>query len=59
MAEQGIIGSVFTVIVFLAFVGIVWWAFSKRNAKRFEEDAYLVFDDDEKEEVKKTRGQKS
>lgn len=57
MAGQDIIGSVFTVIVFLAFIGVVWWAFSKRNAKRFEEDAYLVFDDDEINTVKKTRSQ--
>ncbi|MBE1288288.1 cbb3-type cytochrome c oxidase subunit 3 [Alteromonas sp. LMIT006] len=45
--DQGIIGSIFTVIVFIAFIGVVYWAFSKRNKDRFEEAANLVFDDEE------------
>lgn len=45
--DQGIIGSIFTVIVFIAFIGVVYWAFSKRNKDRFDEAANLVFDDEE------------
>ena len=45
--DQGLIGSIFTVIVFIAFIGVVYWAFSKRNKDRFEEAANLVFDDEE------------
>lgn len=45
--DQGVIGSIFTVIVFVSFVGVVFWAFSGRNKKNFDEAANLVFDDEE------------
>lgn len=51
--DQGIVGSIFTVIVFVCFIGIVWWAFSSRNKKRFDEAANLPFADEEKEESRK------
>lgn len=35
-----------TVISFICFIGIVWWAYSKRNAARFEEAAQLPFEQD-------------
>ncbi|GLR70048.1 cbb3-type cytochrome oxidase subunit 3 [Agaribacter marinus] len=53
--DQGIIGSIFTVIVFVSFVGVVIWAFSSRNKDRFDEAANLVFDDDEDATNKKDR----
>ncbi|GAC29293.1 cbb3-type cytochrome oxidase subunit 3 [Brumicola pallidula] len=45
--DQGTIGSIFTVIVFVSFVGVCYWAFSSRNKKNFDEAANLVFDDEE------------
>lgn len=51
--DQGIVGSIFTVIVFICFIGIVWWAFSSRNKKRFDEAANLPFADEEKDESQK------
>lgn len=39
--------SIVTVLSLIAFLGIIWWAFSRRNAKRFEEDAKLPFEGDE------------
>jgi cytochrome c oxidase cbb3-type subunit 4 len=45
--DQGVIGSIFTVIVFVSFIGVVIWAFSSRNKKNFDEAANLVFDDEE------------
>jgi cytochrome c oxidase cbb3-type subunit 4 len=51
--DQGIIGSIFTVIVFVIFIGIVVWAFSSKNKKKFDEAANLVFADEEKEKSKK------
>ena len=50
--NQAIIGSIFTVIVFIAFIGVLYWAFSSRNKARFDEDASLVFDDEEKKIIK-------
>lgn len=38
--------SIFTVISFLTFVGIVAWAWSKRNKAEFEEAARLPFNED-------------
>ena len=51
--DQGTIGSIFTVIVFVSFVGICYWAFSSRNKKSFDEAANLVFDDEEKKNLNK------
>ena len=38
--------SIVTVISLLTFVGIVVWAWSKRNQSSFEEAAQLPFNDD-------------
>lgn len=38
--------SIVTVISLLTFVGIVAWAWSKRNQSRFEEAAQLPFNED-------------
>ncbi len=39
--------SIVTVVLFVVFIGIIWWAFSRRNKKRFEQDAMLPFEGDE------------
>lgn len=36
-----------TIFVFLAFIGICWWAFSPKRRKRFETDAQLPFADED------------
>ena len=51
--DQGIAGSIFTVVVFVCFIGVVWWAFSGRNKKRFDEAANLPFADEVKEKSQK------
>jgi cytochrome c oxidase cbb3-type subunit IV len=38
--------SIVTVVSLLAFVGIVVWAWSKRNRANFDEAAQLPFKDD-------------
>ncbi|MDD1780723.1 cbb3-type cytochrome c oxidase subunit 3 [Enterovibrio sp. ZSDZ35] len=45
--------SIWTLVIFLAFVGIVLWAYSSRRKKEFDEAANLVFADEE-ESPKKT-----
>lgn len=35
-----------TVCSLVAFIGVIWWAFSARRKGRFEEDANLPFADD-------------
>ncbi len=38
--------GVSTLLALLAFLGVVWWAYSGKNKERFEEDALLPFADD-------------
>ncbi|WJG07607.1 CcoQ/FixQ family Cbb3-type cytochrome c oxidase assembly chaperone [Aliiglaciecola sp. LCG003] len=44
--DYGTAGSIFTVVVFVCFIGIVWWAYSSRTKARFDEAQNLVFDDE-------------
>ena len=57
--DQGVIGSIFTVIVFVSFIGIVLWAFSSRNKKNFDEAANLVFADEVDKKNVKNKKQES
>ncbi len=38
--------SIWTLILFISFIGIVFWAYSSRRKNDFEEAANLVFDDE-------------
>jgi cytochrome c oxidase cbb3-type subunit 4 len=44
--DAGFIGSVMTVLFFLIFVAIVWWAYHKGNKQKFEDAANLPFRED-------------
>lgn len=44
--DYAISGSIYTVVVFVSFIGIVWWAFSKKSKHRFDEAEMLIFDDE-------------
>lgn len=57
--DYGTIGSIFTVVVFVSFIGVVLWAFSKNRKAGFEEAANLVFDDEPKRPVKKKNQESS
>lgn len=39
-------GSIYTVIVFVSFIGIVLWAYSKKSKANFDEAEKLIFDDE-------------
>lgn len=45
--DQGVVGSIYTVIVFVAFIGAVWWAFNSKNKNKFDDAANIIFEDDE------------
>lgn len=36
-----------TVVMFVAFLGIVWWAYDPTRRRRFEADARMALDDDQ------------
>jgi cytochrome c oxidase cbb3-type subunit 4 len=40
--------SLVTVAAFGAFLGVVWWAYAPSRRARFERDALLPFDGDER-----------
>ena len=42
-----ILRSLITVLCFVAFIGIVFWAYSSKQRERFDEAAKLPFADDD------------
>jgi cytochrome c oxidase cbb3-type subunit 4 len=44
--DPGLIGAAVTVIFFVLFIAIVWWAYHKDNRKKYEEAANLPFEED-------------
>ncbi len=44
--EAGLIGSIVTVVLFLLFIAIVWWAYHRGNRQRFDEAARLPFEEE-------------
>ena len=57
MSDLGLLRGLITLITLLTFLGICWWAYRPSNRARFEEDAWMAFDDAEVEgfEVKEIR----
>ncbi|MDT7524917.1 MULTISPECIES: cbb3-type cytochrome c oxidase subunit 3 [Idiomarinaceae] len=51
--------SFYTVLVFVLFIGVVWWAYSKGSKKRFDEAANSIFDEDELTTTNKSTKQES
>lgn len=49
--QAGLVGSVVTVVLFLLFIGIVWWAYHKGNRQRFDEAARLPFEEEANDEA--------
>ncbi|MDX1301761.1 cbb3-type cytochrome oxidase subunit 3 [Photobacterium sp.] len=43
------IHSVWTVVLFISFIGVFFWAYSKRRKSDFNEAANLVFADEDKD----------
>jgi len=43
--------EVVMVLALIAFGGIVWWAYGPGRRARFERDAQLVFDDDDRDDA--------
>lgn len=43
--------GIHTIILMALFIGVVWWAYSKKQKKSFDEAANLPFADDKKHEA--------
>ena len=46
--DINLLRSLITVAALAAFLGIVWWAYAPSRKERFERDAMLRFDGEEK-----------
>jgi len=55
--NQGIIGSIYTVIVFVAFIGAIWWAFNSRNKDKFDDAANIIFEEEKQDKQEKQEKQ--
>jgi cytochrome c oxidase cbb3-type subunit IV len=45
MDASNLIGSAVTVVFFITFIGIVWWAYGGSRKARFEEDGRIPFEE--------------
>jgi len=52
LMEYATIHSIFTVILFVAFIAFVIWAYSKKRKTDFDQAANLVFEDEQKAQQK-------
>lgn len=51
------IHSIWTLLLFIGFCGVVWWAYgSKSRQSRFDEAANSIFDEDEAADSSKEQG---
>ena len=48
-------GSIYTVIVFVSFIGIVLWAYSKKSKANFDEAEKLIFDDEPQQDKRESK----
>ena len=44
--DTSLIGSTLTVLFFMLFLGIVWWAYHKDNREKYEKAGQLPFEED-------------
>jgi cytochrome c oxidase cbb3-type subunit 4 len=53
--DEGILRGLIAIVSLATFAGICWWAYRPKSRVRFEEDALLVFDEDERRLVQGNR----
>jgi cytochrome c oxidase cbb3-type subunit 4 len=44
--DIGTFHGLWTLTLFISFLGVVWWAYGKSRKGRFEEDANMIFADE-------------
>ncbi|MDG3088136.1 CcoQ/FixQ family Cbb3-type cytochrome c oxidase assembly chaperone [Vibrio hannami] len=54
--DIGTFHGLWTLTLFISFLGVVWWAYGKSRKSRFEEDANLVFADEQPKPTKSEQG---
>jgi cytochrome c oxidase cbb3-type subunit 4 len=51
--DSGTLLGIVTIVFIVVFISIVWWAFSRGNKQRFEEDGRLPFQEDDDAPISK------
>ncbi len=54
--DIGTIHSIWTIVLFSCFIGVVWWAYGKKRKARFEEAANLIFADEQQKASSEKQG---
>lgn len=54
--DVNLVRSLWTAVLFVAFIGIIWWAWSSRRQQDFEAAARLPLDDDLAEQEMARKG---
>jgi cytochrome c oxidase cbb3-type subunit 4 len=44
--DAGLFGSIVTVLFFVLFIAILWWAYHRENRQKFDDAAQLPFQED-------------
>ncbi len=57
--EIGLIRGLGTLVVFIAFIGVVLWAYNSKRKKSFDEAANLPFADEPKPEKREEKDSRS
>ena len=55
LVDMGTVRGAIAALTMATFLGIVWWAYRPGNRGRFEEDALMAFEDDEREALRKRK----
>lgn len=45
--DAGTYSSIVTLVFFVLFIGIVWWAYHKNNRQKYEDAANLPFEEED------------
>lgn len=53
MDANNLIGSIVTVVFFITFIGIIWWAYGSSRKERFEQDGLIPFEDADESQTAK------
>lgn len=54
--DVGLLHGIFTIMLMVAFLALVFWTYGKRQKKVFEQAAYLVFDESNDPQQKERNG---
>ncbi len=57
--DAGLLRGLYTLFMFLAFIGVVWWAWSARRKSDFEEAAGLPLEPDSAVNTNRTNVEKT